>query len=518
MKKSLFMFIAALFVVCGFNKTFAQVAIPEVPAELKETVDGYVQTLLQDPTNDDVMKAIGKNKMLKKNKEALIAVGYKFLDNNLFGNAIGLAKKVYDMDPQFVPALYLEGDSYFKMGNSNAYGLAATKYEEAKQYDGESLDPYLKLVGVYRYINPDYAIELMQEIKEKKTEDPKINQVLGTLYYQLADTINARTYYNKYFETYPDGQGDVTIQREYVIILFMAKDYQGALTQSTKFLGTNPKDPVLNRIIFLSNYELQRAYVDNVENEFKPDFADNKAKYEATTKAAYDKFYGQYPDSVYQELDYRYKAQYHEGLKDYATAKKAWLLAEKADTANAATQFYLSKCCEKTKEYNDAIAAYKKYMQLAEKATDTNEKFKLARIYYNAANATQEDSLARVKFIHDGDALYAAIDKEMVETGEPTYLAIFWRSRINQLYNKKKPNEIASKHMKEALKRLEDPKFASEDYHGHRAQGYSYLSWFAMEQEDNAAAKDYAQKALTYEEDNALASNVKNYLEILGKW
>lgn len=518
MKKTILLLFAFVALTCGFNKAKAQFVIPEVPAELKETVNGYIQTLLQDPTDETVMKNIDKNKLLKKDKSALVAVGYKFLENKLFGNAIGLAKKVYDMDAKYLPAIYLEGDAYFQMGNSNAYGLAAQKYEEAKSLDPNSLDPYLKLVGVYRYINPDYAIELMTEIKEKKADNPKINQVLGTLYYQLADTVNARNYYNKYFEKYPDGQGDVTVQREYVIILFMAKDYKGALDMSKKFQATNPKDPVLNRIVFLSNYELQNAYETNVENQFKPDFEQQKATYAAATKEAYDKFYGQYADSIYQELDYRYQAQYLSGLQDYQGAIKAYKNAERVAPEDAATQFNLSRTYEKVKEYDNAVAAYKKYMQLSKKEEDTNELFKLARVYYNAANATKEDSLLRVKYIKAGDSIYAKVDDVMVKEGEPSYLAVFWRSRINQLYDRKHPNEIAAKYMKEAIKRLEDPKFAGEDYNAHRAQAYSYIAWLAMEKDNNEEAKTNAQAALKYEEDNPLATNVKKYLEILGKW
>lgn len=518
MKKTLLLVISVVAAAFAFDKADAQYVRPQIPAELQETVNGYVQTLLQDPTDETVMKSIEKNKLLKKDKDALVAVGYKFLDNKLFGNAIGLAKKVYDMDPKYIGAVYLEGDAYFEMRNNNAYGLAAQKYEEAKTIDPNSLDPYLKLVGVYRYINPDYAIELMNEIKEKKTDDPKINQVLGTLYYQLSDTVNARNYYNKYFEKYPDGQGDVTVQREYVIILFMAKDFQGALDMSKKFQATNPNDVVLNRIEFLSNFELQRAYENNVENQFKPEFEEQKGKYAAATKAAYDKFYGQHPDSVYQELDFRYQAQYLSDQKDYQGAIAAYKNAAKIAPEDAATQFNLSKVYEKTKEYENAVTAYKKYMELANKKEDTNELFKLARVYYNAANATKEDSLLRVKYIKEGDSIYAQVDEVMLKEGEPSYLAVFWRSRINQLYDRKHPNEIAVKYMKEAIERLKDPKFAGEDYNPHRAQAYSYIAWFAMEKDNNEEAKANAAEALKYEEDNPLASNVKKYLEILGKW
>ena len=507
MKKTVFSLVAAVALIFGYNNAKAQIEVPEVPAEFQEMVEGYVQTLLENPADESVMKAIEKNKLLKKNKPVLIAIGYKFLDNKLFGNAIGLAKKVYEMDASYLPAIYLEGDSWFRMANNNAYGMAATKYEEAKQVAPNSLDPYLKLVGVYRYINPEYAIELMEEIKQKKTDDPKINQVLGTLYYQLDDTLHAREYYNKYFEKFPDGQGDATVQREYVIILFMAKDYEGALKQSQKFLASNPKDPVLNRIIFLSNVNLL-AKTDDFEEE-------KYAAAQAATKAAHDKFIGQYPDTVYQEIDYRYLGQYLTIGKDFPGAAAAFAKAAELAPEDPAAQFNLSKAYEKTKEYDKAIPAYKKYMELAKKEDDTNELFKLGRVYYNAANATQTDSLKRLGFIKEGDAIYAKVDEEMVKSGEPSYLGIFWRSRINQLVDRKHPNEVAAGYMRETVKRLADPKFASEDYNPHRAQAYSYIAWLEMEKDKLDEAENFAKEALKYEEDNLLASNVLEYVKLM---
>ncbi|MCH5178275.1 MAG: tetratricopeptide repeat protein [Prevotellaceae bacterium] len=507
MKKTVFLMVAAVALLFGYNKAQAQIEIPQLPSELQEQVDEYIQTLLENPADESVMKAIDKNKLLKKDKAALVAIGYKFLEHNLFGNALGLAKKVYEMDATYLPAIYLEGDAWFKMGNSNAYGMAATKYEEAKQVTPESLDPYLKLVGVYRYINPEYAIELMEEIKQKKTDDPKINQVLGTLYYQLDDTLSAHKYYNMYFDKFPDGQGDATVQREYVIIKFMAKDYDGALKQSQKFLATNPKDPVLNRIIFLSNVNLLANTDEFEEAKF------NAAK--EATKAAHDKFIGQYPDSVYQEIDYRYLGQYMTIIGEDKSAAEAYAKAAEKSPEDPAAQLNLSKAYEKTKEYDKAIPAYKKFMELAKKEDDTNELFKLGRVYYNAANAMQQDSLKRIAYIKEGDAIYAKVDDEMVKSGEPSYLGIFWRSRINQLVDRKHPNATAADYMKETIKRLQDEKFKGEDYDPHRAQAYSYVAWFAMEQDDFETAEANAKEALKYEEDNPLASNVLQYVELM---
>ena len=69
--------------------------------------------------------------------------------------------------------------------------------------------------------------------------------------------------------------------------------------------------------------------------------------------------------------------------------------------------------------------------------------------------------------------------------------------------------------MKETIKRLQDPKFASEDYHPHRAQAYSYVAWLAMEKDNFAEAETNAKEALKYEEDNALATNVLKYVELM---
>ena len=160
-------------------------------------------------------------------------------------------------------------------------------------------------------------------------------------------------------------------------------------------------------------------------------------------------------------------------------------------------------------------------MELANKKEDTNELYKLGQVYYRAANASAADSLLRIKYIKEGDEIFAKVDAEMVKSGEPSYLGVFWRSRINQLVDRKHPNEVAAGYMKETIKRLEDPKFNGEDkddYNPHRAQAYSYLAWLAMEKDDNDAAKSNAQKALQCEEDNPLASNVKKYLELIGKW
>ena len=287
----------------------------------------------------------------------------------------------------------------------------------------------------------------------------------------------------------------------------MAKDYEGALKNATKFLATNPKDPVLNRIIFLSNVNLL-AKTDEYE----------EAKYaaaQAATKAAHDKFIGQYPDTVYQEIDYRYLGQYLNMEKDFPGAAAAYAKAAELAPEDPAAQFNLSKAYEKTKDYDKAIPAYKKFMELAKKEDDTNELFKLGRVYYNAANATQTDSLKRIGFIKAGDAIYAKVDEEMVKSGEPSYLGIFWRSRINQLVDRKHPNDVAANYMKETIKRLQDEKFKGEDYDPHRAQAYSYVAWLAMEKDNFAEAETNAKEALKYEEDNALATNVLKYVELM---
>ena len=201
--------------------------------------------------------------------------------------------------------------------------------------------------------------------------------------------------------------------------------------------------------------------------------------------------------------------------KDFPGAAKAYAKAAELAPEDPAAQFNLSKAYEKTKEYDKAIPAYKEYMKLAQKEDDTNELFKLGRVYFNAANASQADSLKRIAFIKEGDAVYAKVDEDMKKSGEPSYLGIFWRSRINQLVDRNHPNEVATNYMKETIERLKDEKFKGEDYNPHRAQAYSYVAWFEMEKENLPQAEVYAKEALKYEEDNPLASNVIKYVDLM---
>lgn len=496
MKKSFFSFVAAVALLCGVNTASAQTlaeyefAPPKVSEELRPVVDGFLATLSENPADETVMKAMEKNKKIKGNKEQQVAIGYEFLDKNLFSQAIGISKRIQETDGQFTPALYLEADAWFKMANPKSYGMAAAKYEEIKSIDPDNIVPYLKMVRVYRYINPDYAIEIMQDIEKRREGDAKINQQLGTLYYQLNDTANAAKYYEKFFTAFPDGMNDYEIQKEYVILLYLTKNYEKARTAASQFMAKAPAgDPVLPRVLFRSNFDL---------------------KDKEGSKAAYDQFFGKFKDDQLQPGDINYKAQYLVQNKQYAEAIKAFQLTAEMDTARAAEcERNIYTAYNKLEDYPSAIASCKKYLKLANKEKDVRELSSLGRLYVNAARA-EKDSVAKVAYIDGGDKVFA----EVSELDKDWYNGPFQRGQINHLRDSKNPSATVVTLFNETIKRLENK---GEDYDEIRGTCYSYMAWAAAVNKDYGGAKKYANKALEYdpEDENAqmIADQLKDFKE-----
>lgn len=496
MKKSIFSFFAAIALLGGLSTASAQTIAeyefipPKVSEELRPVVDQFLATLSENPADESVMKAMEKNKKIKGNKEQQVAIGYEFLEKNLFSQAIGISKKIQEMEQaqerQYLPALYLEGDAWFKMANPKSYGMAAAKFEEIKSIEPDNIVPYLKMVRVYRYINPDYAIEIMQDIEQRRKDDAKINQQLGTLYYQLNDTANAAKYYEKFFAAFPDGMNDYEIQKEYVILLYLTKNYDKARTAATQFMAKAPEgDPVLPRVLFRSNFDL---------------------KDKEGTKAAYSQFFGKFKDEQLQPGDISYKAQYLIQNKEYAEAIKAFELTAKMDTSRAVEcERNIYTAYNKLKDFPKAIASCKKYLAMANKENDARELSALGRVYLEASRAAEDDE-TKVNYINEGDKIFAKV----AEIDKVWYAGPYYRAQINLLRPTKDNVQIAG-FMNETVQRLEGK---GEDYDEVRGNCYSFMAWVAAAvDKDYGKAKSFANKALEYDPENETAQNIADQLK-----
>ena len=189
-------------------------------------------------------------KELKKTK-ALIAAGQQFLKAGLYQQAAELGRLAYEQDGSNFDAVMLYGDATYEMKN---YGEASAKYEEAINLKPESKEAYLKSANVYKYINPEYALEILDKFKKKFPNDPDVNKSIGAIYYYQNKIKEAKAAYDTYFEA--SKGGDIEAQEQYAIILFAEKDYQASLDKVNSIIDKNPQALSLNRMKFYNQMEL----------------------------------------------------------------------------------------------------------------------------------------------------------------------------------------------------------------------------------------------------------------------
>lgn len=506
MNKKLIIIISALFITCGIITTSAQkkhTISPELEAEIAPLID----QIMSDPEQGEIIMNKNILKKYKKDRETLISIGYYFLDNNLFGECLGIAHNLYEKDPSFIPAIYLEGDAYSKI---KKYGEASTKYEEARALKPDDMEPYVKLVEVYKYVNPEYAMQLVDELSAQKGEDPDANRVLGSLYYQLNDTTKSIKAFNTYFASCTDGNIDLKAREDYAVVMFLSKNYKTSLDMVKKILPEDPEEISLNRMLFYNNIELEDYDAANsAYNEF---FVKNKDKY-------FD---------LYNYSDYKYAGIYFTKLKKYPEAVEAYKSAVEIvpeDRKDLLAQMYgdLSNAYQKTNQYDEAAEAFQNYMDTKyDKETDlVNDKFNKGKIYYYGVvyaveklgeaqtDTTKYESMKR-RYLEEGTKLF----NDVTVAKADSYLGPSWVARLNMLATPETPNEVAKAAFEEVIKRLDGK---GEDYDSKRAEAFAYISWSYVNTEDWANARIYCDKALKCDEYNNLASQINRALKGAGK-
>ncbi|HCE47853.1 MAG TPA: hypothetical protein DEQ84_04220, partial [Prevotellaceae bacterium] len=241
-------------------------------------------------------------KKYKKEEAMLLSIGQYFLQNKNYNEAITFAKEAFDRNRKSVAATLLEGDAYYEM---KKYGEAAGSYEQARMIDENDKRAYFNLVKVYKFIDPELSLEIMNTIKEKYPDDPAIAKTMASIYYHQNDTAKANSTYKEYFSKVKL-EDDVEAATEYAVVQFLNKDYSGSLRIVNAISAKAPKEISLNRMKFYDNIELGKVQ-----------------EAEAASKA----FFGQYADTLYNFSDYKYEGRLQTELKNIDKAAAAYAKA-----------------------------------------------------------------------------------------------------------------------------------------------------------------------------------------------
>ncbi|MBX7225795.1 MAG: tetratricopeptide repeat protein [Chitinophagales bacterium] len=150
-------------------------------------------------------------------------------------------------------------DTYIHLGDmfmeKKDISSASRSYEYATDYDAKNFYAFYKMGKIYFKINPEKALEYYLKSAAIEPNFPPVNRDLSDLYSDKKDYQKAKDYFGKYASL---AENKIDVKERYARILYIAKDFNAAITEATEFLKSYPDNIVMHRLIAYSSLELNK--------------------------------------------------------------------------------------------------------------------------------------------------------------------------------------------------------------------------------------------------------------------
>lgn len=450
----------------------AQTPAPEWQARV-DNMKRLIQTNPEQASDeaDEMLK--GKN---KKNVGLIISVARAYLDAGKLADAqeyLAMAKKAGSKD---AGVFVLEGDIALAQKNS---GQACQAYEQAIYFNPTYKDAYLKYANVYKTTSPSQAIEKLKQLKAADPSCREADREMAEVYYAGNRFDKAAEAYARFIDSPLATEDDML---KYAFALFLNHDFEKSLQIAEKGLQMNARHAAFNRLAMYNNTDLKR--------------------YEEAEKAA-DAFFHASDNADYSYLDYRYYGALLSELKEYDEAIIQYGKALEKDNTQIDLWREISDAYEMKNDYAQAIAAYRKYCDaLAPEKKSPETLFQLGRLYYG--QGTSSDTLAvpptdRKLALQSADSLFALVAEQAPES----YLGDMWRARTQSAMDPETTEGLAKPYYEKVVDLLLSKNDSNHD--SALIESYSYLGYYYLLKSDYPASKEYWNKILAIDPDNATA-------------
>lgn len=361
----------------------------------------------------------------------------------------------------------LEGD---RLAKTNV-GEAAGNYEMAAQFDTDNEHPeaYVKYARTYFSVNPQFAINKLNELLDKQPNSALAQRELAEKYYDNNQLTKAAEQYEKYIQNPNSFKQD---KQRLVGLLFFAQRYQDSHDLAEEILKEDPANFYMQRMLFynqkaMKNPEAAKAAADKL-------FANRKAQLNAQ--------------------DY---SQYGELLQDMGQDTLAVFAYENAvkvapDKVNLLKD--LSGAYNSAKMYDKAAESMQKYVDAMGEDVDPNDIFSLARRYQNLAITNMEtDSVAFNNAVANAKKAIA----QVIERVPDNPLVLNTRSDIFRVANKGQVDQnVVDADMATLAVLDSDPENLEKRKNIYRGI-YARLGSYYQTQKDLDKAREYYEKFYT---------------------
>ena len=445
----------------------------------KADVDAVKKIISSKPADlDKQMKPFYKAN--KKNADNLVAFGREFLAVKDTANAKTYANYALEASKnKSAAAFLLLGDIEAISDNG---GGAAAQYEQAIYVDPKNPDAYYKYANVYRKISPSGAVAKLNELRQQRP-DIAVDALAGRIYYMSNEFDKALAAYDKADKNLME-ERDLS---DYAMAAFFKAQNQKSLDIAKFGLTKKPRHAAFNRLAFfnsteLKNYDDALMYADRLFNQ------SDSAKFS-------------YYDYTYYGNALSGAKQPEKAIEMYQKALQQEDMDNKAKRAGVIKQ--LSDAYREKEDYPNAIKFYKEYLDNIDKPS-ANDMALLAGLYMQQGSTLNGD--AQVAAFQQADATYASLAEKFDGAAE---YATFMRARVNGQMDPDQSKGLA-KPFYEKLVELIGPKAELDATEKARLkESYHYLiSYYFIQKDDKATAKEYAVKMLTIDPENEIAKQV----------
>lgn len=423
---------------------------------------------------DDLLK--GKN---KKNVDLVLAIGRAYMEAGQLEQAEDYVKIAKKADSKSAAVSIFEGDIAVARKDP---GTASQRYEEAIYFDPNCKEAYLKYADIYKAANPGLATSKLEELRAIDPQAVEVDRKLAEIYYSANEFDKAADAYSRFAE------GDKATEKDlvnYSFALFLNHDFEKSLAVANLGLQKNPQHAVFNRLRMYNFIDLKR--------------------YDEAKQAA-DSFFAACKTEDLTYLDYLYHGTLLDALKDYNNAVISLEKAYEMNKDRTEVLRQISSSYEGAEKYEEAIDAFNKYVAtLPEEQKTPDLTFELGRLYY--AEGTTADSVnytpeMKKEALLQADSAFA----KLAELVPDNYLGNFWRARTNSTLDPETTEGLAKPYYEQVAAMLEEKAKTEPRYNRTIIECYRYLGYYYLVTEDYEKSKEYWNKILTIDPEDAIAT------------
>ena len=444
----------------------------------KADIDAVKKIISSKPADlDDQMKAFDKKN--KKNAENLTAFGRAFYEVKDMVNAGKYAELALKANKNFAPAYILKGDLAAMAEDG---GAAAAFYDQAIYFDPKNPEAYRKYASVYRKISPQGAIAKLNDLRAQLPDYP-VDAIIGHINYISNNFDEAIASYDKVPKTKLEKMDII----ESAFSAYLTQKYDKGIEMAEFGLQKEPRNSTLNRLAMFCNTEK-----GNFDKAL--DFADRLFNKSDSANISY--------------MDYVYYGNALNGLKKHDEAINMYMKALDQEFDNkdkrAGVIKTLSDAYKGTKDYENAIKYYEKYLNEVSKAS-ASDYAGLGQLYVQHAN-NLEDAIQKLEKFKKADEIYANLLTKYTDIED--YVA-FQRARIGMYMDPESKQELAKPHYEKLVELLGNKEERDNTDKVRLIEAYRYLiSYYLITKDDKATAKQFAAKLQEIDPENDTAKQV----------